>query len=190
MSGPTPAGRQSRRIGWRQFVRSVSLGAVPPDDVESVPSPTLVAAWEALGTLRTEQAPMWAAHWLAQGLDGEGIVTLACLNPSDTRAIHDAIPDALRDAGGDPFTETAAAARLTFAHIARMHLRGKGSWRWVLTSVTGTFEQNDWAPEFYDEPLGSLFGLDDEVSGGWGRSDADIAAVVREACDRQLQLAT
>lgn len=131
---------------------------------------------------------MWAAYWLAHGLDGEGVVALACLDASDTRAIRDAIPEALRDAGVDPFTEIAAAARLTFAHIAQMHLGGKGSWRWVLTSVVGTFEQNNWATEFYDEPLGSLLGLEDEASGGWGRSDADITAVVREACDRQLQL--
>jgi hypothetical protein len=110
---------------------------------------------------------------------GEGVVALACLDASDSRAIHDAIPDALRDAGVDPLTEIAAAARLAFAHIAQMQLDGKGNWRWVLSSVHGTFEQNDWAIELYDEPLGSLFGLDDEVSGGWGRSEADIAVVVQ-----------
>ena len=131
---------------------------------------------------------MWAAHWLAQGLDGEGIVALACLDEADVREVHDAIPAALRDAGVDPMTEVAAAARLSFDHIARMYLSGGGAWRWVISAVIGTFEQNNWATEFYDEPLGSLLGLDDELAGGWGRPEADIEADVREACERQVQL--
>jgi hypothetical protein len=146
---------------------SASLLLVSTDSSEPVPSPALVAAWEALGMQRTEQVPMWAAHWLAQGLDGEGIVALACLDKAEARAIHDAVPAALRDAGVDPLTEVAAAARLCFDHIARMYLGGSGSWQWVISTVTGTFEQNNWAAELFDEPLGSLFGLDDELAGEW-----------------------
>jgi hypothetical protein len=58
----------------------------------------------------------------------------------------------------------------------------------VISAVTGTIEQNNWATEFYDEPLGSLIGLDDELAGGWGRTEANIEADVREACERQVQL--
>lgn len=131
---------------------------------------------------------MWAAHWLAQGLDGEGIVALASVDKTDVRAVHDAIPAALRDAGIEPMSEVAAAARLAFNHIARMHLGARAGWRWVISAVTGAFDQNNCATELLDEPLGSLLGFDDEVTGGWGRDESDIAAAVREACERQVQV--
>ncbi len=35
-----------------------------------VPSPQIVAAWEQLGLLPTEKVPLWAAHWLVAGYDG------------------------------------------------------------------------------------------------------------------------
>lgn len=124
------------------------------------------------------------------GAEGEGIVALACVDAGDVREIHDAIPAALRDAGVAPITEVAAAARLSFDHIARMHLGGKGAWRWVISAVIGTFEQNNWAAEFYEEPLGSLVGLDDELSASWGRTEPEVAVAVRDACERQVQLTT
>ncbi|MFD7075841.1 hypothetical protein ACFV9G_16655 [Nocardioides sp. NPDC059952] len=155
---------------------------------EDVPSLALVSAWETLGTLRTELVPIWAAHWLAQGLDGEGIVALASLGPSDIREVHDLLPDALVDAGVEPISRAGAAARLAFDHVARMHLDGKAGWRWVLTAVTGVFVQNDYGREFHNEPLGALYGLEDEVAGGWGRRLEEIEAEVHDACERQIQL--
>lgn len=154
---------------------------------EDVPSLALVSAWETLGTLRTELVPIWAAHWLAQGLDGEGIVALASLDSNDIREVHDLLPDALADAGVEPMSGTRAAARIAFDHIARMHLDGKAGWRWVLTAVTGAFEQNDYGRAFRDEPLGALCGLEDEVAGGWGRRTVEIEAEVHDACERQVQ---
>jgi hypothetical protein len=36
-------------------------------------------------------------------------------------------------------------------------------------------------------PLGGLFGVDDEWGAGWGRSNDELAQVVREACEEQLR---
>src|SRR5687767_6922849 len=38
-----------------------------------VPSPRLVAAQMRLGILTAESVPLWAAHWLVQGFDGEAV---------------------------------------------------------------------------------------------------------------------
>ncbi len=50
---------------------------MPRDDV---PTPRLVAAWLVVGGLATESVPLWAAHWLAQGQDGEALRELAGLH--------------------------------------------------------------------------------------------------------------
>lgn len=155
---------------------------------ESIPSPALVSAWEALGTLRAESVPMWAAHWVANGLDGEGVVALACLEAGDVREVHDLLPHALRDAGIEPMTELAAAVRLAFDDIAKLCLSGKASWRWVIAAVAGVCEQNGYASVLFDEPLGAVHGLDDELTGRWGRQATEIERAVREACERQALL--
>jgi hypothetical protein len=49
----------------------------PFPDSSGVPSPRIVAAWTQLGLLRTEKVPLWAAHWLVAGYDGEHLVALA-----------------------------------------------------------------------------------------------------------------
>jgi hypothetical protein len=36
-------------------------------------------------------------------------------------------------------------------------------------------------------PLGRLFDITDEWGAGWGRSEERLAAVVRDACERQLR---
>jgi hypothetical protein len=38
-------------------------------------------------------------------------------------------------------------------------------------------------------PLGRLFVLDDEWGAGWGRTDDQLRAVVRQACAEQLKSA-
>ena len=155
---------------------------------EPIPSPAVVAAWVALGTVTPERVPLWAAHWLAQGLDGPELVALAGLNEKDVREIHDVLPAALSDAGVDPVPELVAAARVSFDHVARMHLDGLCGWRWVISTVTDTFDQNDRADEMDAEPLGALFGVEEELVGGWGRSVEEIEAAVREACERQVHI--
>ena len=158
-------------------------------DSEPIPSPVVVASWVALGAVTPERVPLWAAHWLAQGLDGPELVALAGLNEKDVREIHDLLPAALRDAGVDPVPELVAAVRLSFDHVARMFLDGLCGWRWVISTVTDTFDQNDWTDEMYAEPLGALFGVEDELVGGWGRPVEEIEVAVREACEQQVRSA-
>ena len=45
-----------------------------------------------------ERLPLWAAHWLAAGNDGETLRTLAGFSAADDpRDISDILPDALAD---------------------------------------------------------------------------------------------
>ena len=38
-----------------------------------IPSPRLVAAWAKLDVLPAERVPLWAAHWLTRGYDGDAL---------------------------------------------------------------------------------------------------------------------
>ena len=68
-------------------------------DTDRVPAPQAVAAWARLGLVPDEQVPLWAAHWLVAGYDGEHLVYLAGLHGDDPYDVRDALPDALRDCG-------------------------------------------------------------------------------------------
>jgi hypothetical protein len=43
----------------------------------------MVAAWARLGLIPPEKVPLWAAHWLVAGYDGEHLVHLAGLHGDD-----------------------------------------------------------------------------------------------------------
>ena len=64
-----------------------------------MPSPQIVAAWTQLGLLPTEKVPLWAAHWLVAGYDGECLVSLAGLHGDDPHDVRDVLPGALLDCG-------------------------------------------------------------------------------------------
>lgn len=54
-----------------------------------------MTAWAVLDILPLEQVPLWAAHWLAQGLDGEVLRELAGLSGADSQAVRELLPRAL-----------------------------------------------------------------------------------------------
>ena len=54
-----------------------------PYPLAEVPSPQIVATWTQLGLVRTEMIPLWAAHWLVAGYDGDHLVYLAGLHGDD-----------------------------------------------------------------------------------------------------------
>jgi hypothetical protein len=98
-----------------------------------VPSPQIVAAWTQLGLVRTEMIPLWAAHWLVAGYDGEHLVYLAGLHGDDRWDVRDALPDALRECGAEiPSDEVAATVVLV--DLARTYLDGqavpRSPWSW------------------------------------------------------------
>jgi hypothetical protein len=59
-----------------------------------------------LGILPTESVPLWAAHWLVLGHDGDTIAELAGLSGQDKRAVNDLLPVALEEAGVAEMTST------------------------------------------------------------------------------------
>ncbi len=151
-----------------------------------VPPPRLVAAWMRLGILAAESVPLWAAHWLVQGHDGEALVELAGLSGKDTRAVRDLLPAALAEAGVEPLTSAQAEAKVAFDHIASLHVDGQASWGWVIDVVRETISQGGYAFELFDEPLAAVYGLDEELEGHWGRSETELGKAVYSACEEQL----
>jgi hypothetical protein len=74
--------------------------------------------------LPTERVPLWAAHWLVAGYDGEHLVYLAGLHGDDPHDVRDALPAALRDCGAEIPESDLAAATVVFTHLAQRHIEG------------------------------------------------------------------
>lgn len=151
-----------------------------------VPSPEIVAAWTQLGLLPTEKIPLWAAHWLVAGHDGEQLVQLAGLHGDDPHDVRDVLHDALLDCGVEVPLSEADAAMLVFAHFAHMYIAGRVDAQWVCQQVEQIVIEVDHRGSIRDLPLGTLYGLDDEFQGGWNRSPEQLAQAVRDACEEQL----
>jgi hypothetical protein len=164
-----------------------------PADPGEIPSPQLVAAWLILDILPTERIPLWAAHWIAAGYDGQALAELAGLHGDDPHEVRDLLPDALAECGvstpADPSGEhERAAAIVAFTAIARLQASGHASERWIIDKVIQIAEP------YFDRtiislPLGRLYALDDEWGAGWGRTDDQLKAIVRQACAQQLDAA-
>lgn len=165
-----------------------------PTGTSEVPAPKLVAAWLVLDNLPTERIPLWAAHWIANGYDGESLRRLAGLSGKDPHDVRGLLDDALRDCGVEAtdISSTAnakkAAAFEAFTAVAQLHIKGQASERWVVSKVHEIVEP-DFDPEITQLPLGWLFALDDEWSAGWGRTDDQLRAEVRQACRDQIAAA-
>jgi hypothetical protein len=152
-----------------------------------IPSPRLVAAWAKLDVVPAERVPLWAAHWLAHGHDGDALRALAGLSTTDDpRDIRDVLPDALADCGTTIPDSDSAAAQLAFTHLARMHAARLATERWILDKVSEIIVRSGYADSVLGLPLGKLFGLDDEWGAGWGRTEQELKAQIREACTAQL----
>lgn len=151
------------------------------------PTPGLVAAWLALDTLRAESVPVWAANWLVQGYDGTSLAELAGLSGRDTREVRDLLPAALADAGVAPLSSRQAALKVAYNHIATMHLAGRVRWTWVVNQVVVLVIGNEYVTEAFEQPLGDLWGIDDERGEPWSRTDDELAGIVRQACIDQVQ---
>lgn len=151
-----------------------------------MPSPELVAAWFVLGQAALERVPWWAAHWLAAGRDGDALRELAGLNGQDVRAVRDLLPGALAEMSVDLPPVGVAAASVVFEDLARRCLAGEAGELWVAQVVEEIVVRADYSSDVIDLPLGGLYGVDDELGAGWGRSVEELRAVVRAACLAQL----
>lgn len=157
----------------------------PPDPQAGVPPPALVAAWLVLGTVRADRVPLWAAHWLASGRDGEALAALAGLDGGDPHDVRDLLPAALAECGVVT-PDVASAVERTHTALARLHLDGVIGAHLVVRGVLDVVESTD-GPAAVEPPMGELYLLDDEWEAGWGRTRDELSAVVRAACLAQLR---
>jgi len=159
----------------------------PAVESGEIPSPRLVAAWARLDMMPAERVPLWAAHWLAGGYDGDALRTLAGLSATDDpRDIRDVLPDALADCGITIPDSDSAAAQLAFTHLARMQAGGHAAERWILDKVSEIASRTGYADSVLSLPLSKIIGLDDEWGAGWGRTEQELKAEIRKACAAQL----
>ena len=146
-----------------------------------------MAVWLVLGILATERTPWWTAQWLAEGHDGEALRELAGLNGKNTHAGRDLLPTALAEMGVElPPTHLAAAAE-TFRDLDNMLLSRRADAQWVVKRVEQIIVQVQYDDDVLNQPLGHLYGLDDEREGGWGRTPAQLTAEVEARCSQQLR---
>ena len=127
------------------------------------------------------------ANWLVEGYDGESLAELAGLSGRDTREVRDLLPAALADAGVAPLSSRQAALKVAYDHIANMHLSGRVRWTWVVNQVVELVIGNGYASEVFEQPLGALWGIDDELGDPWSRTEDELAGIVRRACIEQVQ---
>ncbi|MEV0432386.1 hypothetical protein [Nocardia sp. NPDC050413] len=156
-----------------------------PDSGE-VPTPELVAAWVALDTVPAERIPGWAAHWMVQGHDGEALRTLAGLTGTDIREVNDTLPAALADCAVAIPDSAAAAARVAFSKLARMHADNRATEGWVLVKVCEIVDRSGYADSVIALPLGQIFHLEDEWGSSSGRTEQQLTYEIQQACRAQL----
>lgn len=160
----------------------------PTPDSGEIPTPDLVAAWVTLDTIPTERIPLWAAHWLVQGYDGEALRTLAGLSGADPHEVHDILAAALADCAISIPGSGAAAAQVAFTKLARIHADNRATERWILEKVCEIVARSNYADSVIALPLSHIFGLDDEWGTGWGRTEQQLALEIRHACATQLAM--
>jgi len=139
--------------------------------------------------LPTEKVPRWAAFWLVGGHDGTALVDLAGLHGDDRHEVRDLLPAALADCGAVVPTADAAAATVAFTNLAQLLVDGRAGERWIVDKVSEIVASSGYANRVIVLPLGQLDGVDDEWGAGWGRTDTERRAAIRQACLDQLRLA-
>jgi hypothetical protein len=153
---------------------------------DEVPSPDAVAVLLHLVQVHPERIPLWAAHWLVRGYDGEHLVQLAGLHGDDPREVRDVLPGALRDCGVRLPDSDVVAAGSVFTLLARRHLDGTAGAGRVISIVGSVLAWCGYPETVMDLPLGQLMPIEDEWDESWGRTREELAAVVRDACQKQL----
>ena len=170
------------------------MEASPGLSSEPTPSPRLVAAWLLVGHLPTEQVPLWAAHWLADGLDGEALRALAGLHGDDPHDVRDLLPAALAEVGvvlpetGNATATVAfreASIEVLYRWVAETFLAGRAGPRWVVDKVYEVVANNNYDDASMAGPMGALWLIDDEWDMGWGRGSKALVRDITAACEAQ-----
>ncbi|WP_157574717.1 hypothetical protein [Jiangella muralis] len=170
-----------------QWPHLVVQGQMPADD--EPPAPEDVAAFYALERVPLKRIPRWAAEWLVQGYDGDGLRELAGEHGDDPYRIKDLLPLALDEMGVPIPANPVAAVNRTFNYLARRCLAGALNERKVAALVDHLVAAGGFATALYELPLGRTYGLIDEWAGGWGRTEEALRHDVRHACEEQVTAA-
>lgn len=96
------------------------------------------------------------------------------------------LPDALRDCGVHLPDSDVAAAGSVFTLLARRYLDGTAGAGQVISIVMSVLAWCGYPETVMDPPLGRLLPIKDEWNERWDRSREELAAVVRDACQKQL----
>jgi hypothetical protein len=80
-----------------------------------------------------------------------------------------------------------AAATAVFMQLARMHLEGLAGPQWAGQKVEEMLIRSGYPKSIIALPLGRLYYIADEWDAGWGRTNEELARIVRDACEDQLR---
>lgn len=171
------------------------MEAMPGPENEPRPSPRLVASWLVVGHLPTERVPLWAAHWLAEGMDGPALRELAGLHGDNPHDVRDVLPQALEEAGvllpesGSDAERAAfreASIDVVYRWIAETFIAGRAGPRWVVDKVCEVVANNEYGNASMSGPMGALWQIDDEWDMGWGRGNDELVREINAACLAQI----
>jgi len=124
--------------------------------VDEVPEPALAAALVALDLADRRVRPMWAAHWVADGLGGPRTAELAGLR-GDEREVSDLWPESLAELGAAH--AVVAPRRTAAAWCAQQVVSGRHDAAWLVRTL--------WPHQGWDEGDGDgevdsvVYALDD-----------------------------
>jgi hypothetical protein len=124
--------------------------------------------------LRTDDLPMLAAQWLVE-LDSTALRRLAGIDGSDGWLIDQVWPEVLAELGvptvvGNEVWDLAITFQIAAWRAGDLTAPD------VLRQVIGAYIRNDYPS--YPREADHLYGLDDELDGGWGRSREEVLAEV------------
>jgi hypothetical protein len=71
-----------------------------------------------------------------------------------------------------------------------MHLEGLAGPQWIGQKVEEALISTGYPQPIIALPLGRLYYIADEWDAGWGRTNEELARVVRDACEDQLSHGT
>lgn len=135
-----------------------------------IPSPPQGAALRRLGMLSTDETPMLAAQWLVE-FDSPALRRLAGLGGSEGWLIDQLWPEVLADLGVQKLSSQ-QAWDLAISYQSAALSAGQRSITQVMDQVIRAYIDAEY-PAHVPEG-GHLYGLDDELRGGWGRASEEV----------------
>jgi hypothetical protein len=124
------------------FVESTRRAKEPT--VTGPMKPLLAAELFQQGRIHPDERPMLAAHWLAEGKDGEALLELASLRGHEPE-VSDLWPLALAELG---VTLPVTSPRVAMAWAAQRVLGGERDARWLVQTLWMTFDDVDRQDDF------------------------------------------